>query len=165
MEYVPPNFKLNFLQCPQPLRNNTCLAFIHFLLHLTVLPTQHSCFLHTPSENLYPYQGEFPYYRSVPESVHTPGTNRDSRSCWLLCQHQGQKNAKQEQRILSRRKWAPSSGRPHLTFGTIIEYGNMIEKQNWSVCCCHGNDWSCISLGPTPPPHFLNSGIFYTVLY
>lgn len=102
----------------------------------------------------YPYQGGVSLLPLCPKSVHTPGTNRASRSCWLLCQHQGQKNAKQEQRILSRRKWALSSGRPHLTFGTIIEYGNTIEKQNWSVSCCHGNDWPCISLGPTPPPHF-----------
>lgn len=102
---------------------------------------------------------ELPYYSSVPKSVHTPGTNRDPRSCWLLWQHQGQKNAKQEQRILSRRKWAPSSGRPHLTFGAIIKCGNMIEKQNWDVSCCHGNQWSHISLDRTSPTSPFNCGI------
>ena len=40
---------------------------------------------------------------------------------------------------------------PNLTFGTIIECGNMIEKQNLSVSCCHGNQWSHISLEWTSP--------------
>lgn len=40
MKYVPPNFKLSILLCPQPFKNNTCLAFIHFPFHSQLQKTQ-----------------------------------------------------------------------------------------------------------------------------
>lgn len=156
MEYAPPNSKLNFLQCPPPSRDNTCLALTHFPLQLAALPTHNwrKCHMVSPSTlraALFTPGKNFPI-AALSQSLFTqPGTNRDPRSSWLCWQHQGQKNAKQEQQILSRRKWAPSSGRPHLTFWTIIECGNMVEKQYWSVSCCNGNEGSQFSLEQTSP--------------
>lgn len=162
MEYVPSNFKLSFLQCPPPVRDNTCLALTHFPLHLAALPThnQRKCHLLSPytlGAALFTPETIRPT-ATLSQSLFTqPGTNRDPRSSWLCWQHQGHKNAKQEQWILSRRKWAPSSGRPHLTFWAIAECGNIIEKQNWGVLTCHANEWSHVSLeqiSPTSPFKF-----------
>lgn len=88
MEYVPPNFKLNFLHCPPLFRDNTCLALTHFPLHLAALPTHNQRKRHLLS----PYT--FGAALFTPETIRPtatlsqslftqPGTNRDPRSSWL----------------------------------------------------------------------------------